>query len=71
MSKEKNYKFYTDIHKFWSELQTIDKLLYVPHECVSWQTKGIQYVNNILTENGDFLSHTEISEKFGVRWHFL
>ena len=43
----------------------------VPYEWVSWQTKGIQYVNDILNENGDFLSHTEISEKFGVRCHFL
>ena len=31
----------------------------------------MQYVNDILNENGDFLSHTEISEKFGVRCHFL
>ena len=37
----------------------------------SWQTKGMQYVNGILKENGDFLSHTEISEKFGVICHFL
>ena len=34
-------------------------------------TKGMQYVNDNLNENGDFLSHTEISEKFGVRCHFL
>ena len=26
---------------------------------------------DILNENGDFLSHSEISEKFGVRCHFL
>ena len=89
MSKEINHKFYSDIHNFWSELQTIDKPTHiviqnqilwnnryitienVPYEWVSWQTKGIQYVNDILNENGDFLSHTEISEKFGVRCHFL
>ena len=29
----------------------------VPYEWVSWQTKGIQYVNDILNKNGDFLSH--------------
>ena len=89
MSKEINHKFYSDIHNFWSELQTIDKPTHiviqnqilwnnryitienVPYEWVSWQTKGIQYINDILNENGDFLSHTEISEKFSVRCHFL
>ena len=89
MSKEINHKFYSDIHNFWSELQTIDKPTHiviqnqilwnnryitienVPYEWVSWQTNGKQYVNDILYENGDFLSHTEISEKFGVRCNFL
>ena len=43
----------------------------MPYEWASWQTKGIQYVSDILNANGDFLSHNEISEKFGVRCHFL
>ena len=87
--KEINHKFYSDIHNFWSELQTIENptniviqnqtiwnnryitIENVPYEWASWQTKGIQYVSDILNANGDFLSHNEISEKFGVRCHFL
>ena len=87
--KEINHKFYSDIHNFWSELQTIDNptniviqnqiiwnnryitIENVSYEWASWQTKCIQYVNDILNANGDFLSHNEISEKFGVRCHFL
>ena len=86
--KEINHKFYSDIHKFWSELQTIENptdiviqnqtilnnryitIENVPYEWAPWQTKGIQYVSDILNANGDFLSHSEISEKFGVRCHF-
>ena len=87
--KEINHKFYSDIHNFWSELQTIENptniviqnqtiwnnryitIENVPYEWASWQTKGIQYVSDILNANGDFLSHNKISEKFGVRCHFL
>ena len=87
--KEINHKFYSDIHNFWSELQTIENptniviqnqtiwnnryitIENVPYEWASWQTKGIQYVSDILNAKGDFLSHNEISEKFGVRCHFL
>ena len=43
----------------------------VPYEWASWQTKGIQYVSDILNTNDDFLSHNENSEKFGLSCHFL
>ena len=88
--KEINHKFYSEIHNFWAELQTIENptnfiviqnqtiwnnryitIENVPYEWASWQTKGIQYVSDILNANGGFLSHNEISEKFGVRCHFL
>ena len=32
---------------------------------------GIIYVYDILDENGEFLSHTEITRKFNTRCHFL
>ena len=32
---------------------------------------GIIYLYDILDENGEFLSHTEITRKFNIRCHFL
>ena len=72
--KEINHKFYSDIHNFWSKLQTTDNPTHiviqnqiiwnnryvtienVPYEWASWQTKGTQYVTDILNANGHFLS---------------
>ena len=41
--------------------------IYITMETVgsdSWKTKGIQYVNYFLNENGHFISHTRISNKW-------
>ena len=37
----------------------------------NWMECGIIYVYDILDENGEFLSHTEITRKFNTRCHFL
>ena len=42
-----------------------------PYMWRNWAGCGIAYVHDVLDENGEFLSHTEITRKFNTRCHFL
>ena len=46
MSKEINHKFYSDIHNFWSELQTIDKPTHIViQNQILWNNRYITIEN--------------------------
>ena len=37
----------------------------------SWHSKGIMFIHNLIERNGHFMSHTDISRKYGVKCSFL
>lgn len=37
----------------------------------SWYKKGIKFINDLVNENGDFLSHDELNAKFGINATFI
>ena len=37
----------------------------------NWHNKGLNYINDLLSENGNFLSQTEIEQTYNIKTNFV
>ena len=53
------------------DLWTFYKLLLKPLWIKTWYQKGLRYVNDLLAENGNFYSQTDIEAKYNIKTNFV
>ena len=79
-------KFYEETLQYWSVLQEIripmvaiihnqtiweNRSITISNIWSTWAAKGIVQIHDIIKDNGDFLNHIEIKEKYDINCNFL